>query len=321
MTIPLIDLTAPDEAISAAIAAACVDHGFFGVVNHGVPAAHIDAALGAARDFFALPMPRKMQVARPRPGINRGYIAPGTEVLARLGGQDTPPDDKELITFGPDAFPEDDYYLCAAAAPHWVPNRWPEGMPGFRDAVLAYWADMQHLARRILRWCALALEADPGYFETRTDRDPSQLRLIHYPPQVGPPLAGQLRAGVHTDLNLLTIVHSDNNRCGGLEVRHRDGRWIAAPQFDGFMVNIGDSMMRWCNDRWKSTPHRVANPPQGQGAAADRIALAFFFIANYDALIECLPSCVDAAHPPAFAPITVGDYRAQRFARTAAAPS
>jgi isopenicillin N synthase-like dioxygenase len=76
-------------------------------------------------------------------------------------------------------------------------------------------------------------------------------------------------------------------------------------------------MMRWCNDRWKSTPHRVVNPPPAAGGSADRISLAFFAIPDYDTTIECLPSCSDATHPPLYPPVTMGEYRAARFARTA----
>jgi isopenicillin N synthase-like dioxygenase len=317
MDIPLIDLAVPDGEAAARMAAACEVHGFFGVVNHGVPQAHLLDSVAAARRFFALPDAAKAAVARPRPGVNRGYIAPGTEVLARLAGNEAPPDVKEILTFGPDDFPDTDYFNCPDAAPHWVRNLWPQqDLPGFREDVLAYWGDMQTLSRRLTRLCAIALGIAPDFFEPRTDHDPSQLRLIHYPPQERTPLPGQLRAGVHTDLNLLTIVYSDNT-IGGLEVQGRDGTWIAAPRFEGFMVNIGDTMMRWCNDRWKSTPHRVANPPVAAGSASDRISLAFFFIANYDALIECVPSCCGPDNPPRYAPITVGEYRAARFARTA----
>ena len=76
-------------------------------------------------------------------------------------------------------------------------------------------------------------------------------------------------------------------------------------------------MMRWCNDHWKSTPHRVANPPPGAGATSDRIAFAFFFIANYDALIECVPACTGPDNPPRYAATTVGEYLAARLAKTA----
>ena len=320
--IPIISLsqslesTAGFDRCARAIAAACERNGFFSVRDHGIPSAVIDGALVAARSFFALPMAQKLEVRRERPELNRAYIAFGTETLARLGGRETPPDAKEVYTVGPEGYPEDDYHTCAAARPHWGPNRWPSRPEGFRAAVLAYWEAMQAFKRQLTGLFARTLDVPPEYFSERTRRSPDQLRLIHYPAPARPAEPGQLRAGEHTDLGLLTIVYSDNNTRGGLEVRDRGGAWVAAPDFDGFMVNIGDTMMRWCNDRWTSTPHRVVNPA-ATDAGSDRISLAFFAIPDYDTVIECLPSCVDATRPARYPPITMGEYRAARFARTA----
>ncbi|MDB5856624.1 MAG: 2OG-Fe(II) oxygenase [Ramlibacter sp.] len=321
--IPVVDLAASFDsaagfrACAQAIAQACADTGFFGVVGHRVPAAVIADALAAARGFFALPVAEKLRVRRERPELNRAYIGFGSETLARLAGKETPPDFKEVFTVGPEAYPEDAYHTCAAARPHWGPNRWPEAPAAFRPRALAYWDAMQALKLHLTRLFAQVLGVDADYFPSRMKHSPDQLRLIHYPPYTQPWEPGQLRAGEHTDLSLLTIVYSDNNTIGGLEVRNRSGGWVAAPDFDGFMVNLGDTMMRWCNDRWKSTPHRVVNPPPAAGGSAERMSLAFFAIPDYDTRIECLPSCTDAEHPPLYPPVTMGEYRAARFARTA----
>ena len=321
--IPVVDLNdsfdtpAGFDLASQAIAQACRDTGFFGVTGHRVPTPVIDGALAAARGFFALPLEEKLKVRRERPELNRAYITFGTETLARLAGNETPPDFKEVYTVGPDRFPDEPYYRCEAARPHWRPNRWPAAPEEFRPRVLAYWDAMQRLKTHLTHLFAHVLGVPRDYFPTRMTRSPDQLRLIHYPPYEQPWQPGQLRAGEHTDLGLLTIVYSDNNSIGGLQVRHRDGGWVAAPDFDGFMVNLGDTMMRWCNDRWKSTLHRVVNPPPESGSNGDRISLAFFAIPDYDTVIECLPWCADVAHPPRYEPITMGEYRAARFARTA----
>ena len=144
-----------------------------------------------------------------------------------------------------------------------------------------------------------------------TDRQISMLRLICYPPYAQPPQDGQLRAGVHTDLNMLTFVHA-NSDTGGLEVRARDGSWIApSATGDAFVVNVGDILMRWTNDYWVSTPHRVANPPDGWSER--RLSIPFFFQANYDTVVDCLRQ----GETPKYPPVTVGAYRAERFAKTA----
>jgi isopenicillin N synthase-like dioxygenase len=321
--IPVVDLSDSFKsaegfnACASSIAKACEDTGFFGIVGHGVPAEVIRGALSAARGFFSRPLEEKLLVKRERAELNRAYITFGTETLARLAGNETPPDHKEVFTVGPEDYVEDDYHTCADARPHWGPNQWPAAPDGFKPQVLSYWDEMQRIKIHLTHLFAHVLGIPSDYFPSRMKRSPDQFRLIHYPPYAQAWEPGQLRAGEHTDLGLLTIVYSDNNTIGGLEVRNKDGSWVAAPDFDGFMVNLGDTMMRWCNDRWKSTPHRVVNPPPAAGGSSDRISLAFFAIPDYDTTIECLPSCTDATHPALYEPVTMGEYRAARFKSTA----
>jgi isopenicillin N synthase-like dioxygenase len=163
---------------------------------------------------------------------------------------------------------------------------------------------------------ALALGLPTDFFLKRIDKRTNHLRLIDYPPYAGEPLPGQLRAGVHTDLGLFGMVNQSNN-IAGLEVRDRQGHWIAPPTLrEGFICNLGDLIARWTNRRWVSTPHRVANPSASMGENSRRTSLVYFTIPNYDAVIECLPTCVDEGRPPHFEPITVDAYRRDRFART-----
>lgn len=313
--IPVIDLAQPSAAVANAIGQACVETGFFTVINHGVPASLIAKVYAVAEGFFDLPMAEKMKVARPRPEQNRGFIALGAEVLSRLAGSDSPPDYKEVFTIGPFDLPATDYYTAPAAYPHMAPNLWPEQPTALQPVLREYWAVLTNLSHRLLRHCAVALELPPGFFDGKVDRQASMLRLIDYPPYSGAARPGQLRAGAHTDLNMLTVLHA-NSTVGGLEVRDRNGHWIAPPMHaDAFVVNIGDIMMRWTNDRWVSTLHRVVNPPEGN--TKRRISVPFFFQANYDTIVECLPTCRPADAAPKYPPVTVGDYRAARFAATA----
>ena len=100
---------------------------------------------------------------------------------------------------------------------------------------------------------------------------------------------------------------------GGVQVRARDGRWIDVPTSPTtFVVNIGDLLMRWTNDRWLSNMHRVVNPPAAAGSGAARLSIAFFSHPNYDTLIECLPSQGRARH----ASVLSGEYRDLKYAKT-----
>ena len=206
--IPVIDLAQPGAAVANAIGHACVETGFFAVINHGVPASLIATVYAVAEGFFDLPMAEKMKVARPRPEQNRGFIALGTEVLSRLAGSDSPPDYKEVFTIGPFDLPATDYYTVPAAYPHMAPNLWPEQPAALQPVLREYWAVLTNLSHRLLRHCAVALELPPGFFDGKIDRQASMLRLIDYPPYSGAARPGQLRAGAHTDLNMLTVLHA-----------------------------------------------------------------------------------------------------------------
>ena len=75
-----------------------------------------------------------------------------------------------------------------------------------------------------------------------------------------------------------------------------------------FIVNLGDLMAEWTNDRWVSTLHRVINPPRDQALGSRRLSMAFFHQPNYDAVIECLPTCSDAGRPPRYGETTSGEH-------------
>jgi isopenicillin N synthase-like dioxygenase len=300
---------------AARIRAANEDIGFFAIVGHGVAEPLAGEAVECARAFFDLPLDEKERVRRPSPEASRGYNAVGRESLARSLGVVAPHDLKETFAIGPVDPPLDPDYVGPRSYPHFAANVWPRRPPRLRAAWEAYYREMRRLADDLMRVFAVALDLPEHWFADKTDRCISLLRAQHYPEQPDEPLAGQLRAGAHTDYGALTILRGDRTP-GGLQVRDRQGDWIdAVPPADGYMVNIGDLMAQWTNDRWVSTLHRVVNPPRGSASRSRRLSIAFFHQPNHDALIECLPGCSDAANPPRFAPITSGDHKRMKFAR------
>ena len=318
MSIPIVDFSLPEAELAPEIDRICRDIGFFVLVNHGVPQSVIDRLHALAVEFFDLPQAEKLKVARPKPELNRGFIASGSESLARLngGGAGMAADYKEVFTIGPIDFPDDPYFTCPDAYPSFYPNLWPERPTGLRAAMTDYWRELGLVEARMMQIFALALGLPTDFFLKRIDKRTNHLRLIDYPPYTGQPLPGQLRAGVHTDLGMFGMVNQNNN-IAGLEVRDRNGNWIAPPTLrEGFICNLGDLIARWTNLRWVSTPHRVANPSSSMGENSRRTSLVYFTIPNYDAVIECLPTCVDDNRRPQFEPITVDAYRRDRFART-----
>ena len=132
--------------------------------------------------------------------------------------------------------------------------------------------------------------------------------MLHYPPQLETPKPGQLRAGAHSDYGSLTIVKLDAAE-GGLQVQTRDGAWLDVPHVpEAFVVNLGDLMAEWTNDRWVSTLHRVVNPSRTAGESARRMSMTFFHQPTYHAVIACLPNCADTQRPPRHGSIPSGEH-------------
>lgn len=312
--VPTIDLAAPDAAL--AVGDACARVGFLVVVNHGVPAAIRDGAWESARAFFDLPLAQKMAVAMPYPGYPYGYAPFESERLAASLDHETPPDLKESYSAGPPpAF--DRVGVDEAEAFVRQPTPWPDRPVGFRFACEAYYAAMADLSSRIMALFAESLRLPCDWFVPFIDRHTSALRALNYPSLDGAPRAGQWRAGAHTDYGTLTILMTEPAP-GGLEVLGPGGTWTAVPHVpDSFVVNLGDAMARWTNDRWRSTLHRVAPPPPGAHATR-RQSIAFFHNANWDATIACIPSCLEAGETPRYEPIAAGAHLMEKFRKTQA---
>ena len=165
---------------------------------------------------------------------------------------------------------------------------------------------MEELSARLMRLFALGLDLPERFFDDKIDRHISHLQANLYPDQDVPPQLDQLRAGAHSDYGSLTVLRQEN-KPGGLQVKAADGTWSDVETVPhSFVINIGDLMAYWTNDRWRSTLHRVVNPPREAFGSSARISLVFFHQPNHDASVECLPSCVDAGHPAQYAPTTSG---------------
>ena len=316
--IPVIDLTAARrggvadrQRVARALDAVCQEIGFFTIAGHGVPPALIAGLREAAHAFFAQPLAVKRLAAPADPTTPRGYRALGIEALSFGNDQAAPPDLKEYYHFGRESWPETEYYSGAAGRRYFIGNLWPDHPRGFREAAAAYYGAMEELVGLMMRLAALGLGVDEHFFDDKIDRHITAMRLNFYPAQATPPLPGQMRAGAHTDYGAFTILNGENVP-GGLQVRTRAGDWIdVETDADTFVVNIGDLLMRWTNDRWLSNMHRVVNPPAA-AAASKRLSIAFFHHPNYDALIECIAPPGSARH----APVLSGEYRDLKYRQT-----
>jgi isopenicillin N synthase-like dioxygenase len=280
--------------VAAEVGAACEQIGFLAVAGHGVDEALVLQAGSAARAFFDLPADDKNKLGHMAGGA--GYSPLKGESLAATLGQSAPADLKESLNVSAD----------------FANTPWPARPAGLRQALTTYFLEMDRLAGDLLRICAVALGLPEDFFASKIDHSSSFLRIINYPPPIEAPQPGQLRAGAHTDYGTLTILRSENV-AGGLQVRARGGDWLDVPAPErAFIVNLGDMLMRWTNDRWISTLHRVVNPPASAGPRSRRQSLVFFHNPNPDAIVECLPGCCDAANPARYPPIAAGEFIAEK---------
>ena len=287
----------------------CRTTGFLVLRNHSVPASVVDAAWHAAEQFFSLPETEKQRSRSADPDCPRGYFPMAAETLAKTLNDETPPDLKESFSCGPQRAPRQrgsvehfDFFYGT--------NIWPANPPTFRAAFEAYYEAMEDLGLRIMRLFALALDLPTDFFAAHHSHHISALRTLNYPPQKTAPLPGQLGAGAHTDYGSVTILRPDPG-VSGLQVQMPDGAWIEAPRTsDAFIVNIGDMLARWTNDRWVSTLHRVVPDDPGQR----RQSIAYFQNPNFDAEISCLPTCLPAGDSARYPPVLAGSYLMQKFA-------
>jgi isopenicillin N synthase-like dioxygenase len=311
MTVPTIDVgalrsgsRAEREELAQTIGRVAREIGFFSVVNHGISADLIDATFAAAKTFFDLPLAEKDRVAIEHSRIYRGYARNGLEQFDEA----FPPDAKESFDIGPELAADDPAVL--AGEPFRGVNQWPEvaSLPSFRSTLLAYYDAVLALTVDLHRPIALDLGVDEDYFTPFFERPLPLLRMLHYPPHPGA-FDGTLHgAAPHTDYGNLTLLAQDD--VGGLEVRGRDGTWIrVVPNPDAFVCNIGDCLMRWSNDVYASTLHRVINE-----SGRERYSIAFFGDPSPNALVSPMPSCVTPDRPAKYPPVDYLTYIQGRLA-------
>ncbi|KAJ3689897.1 hypothetical protein LUZ61_019061 [Rhynchospora tenuis] len=327
--LPLIDLSSTDRAsLAQSIRQACMDHGFFYVINHGIDDFFVNSLFRESKKFFDLPLSEKMKLERSKD--HRGYTAPYAETLdtsSKFKG-----DLKESFYIGPikDSL-----------------NQWPskESLPAWRVTMESYYEKILNVGFRLISLIAIALNLDENFFTKigALDSPMAFLRLLHYP---GNPLnyyhvksdsvilffflwplievdlsigeihesdKGKYGASAHSDYGMITLLVTDG--VPGLQIcREKDKSpqlWEDVDHIErALIVNIGDMMERWTNCTFRSTLHRVVAVGQ------ERYSAAFFLDPNYECVVECLESCCSETSPPRFPPIKSGDYFEERFRLT-----
>lgn len=308
MEIPTIDLSleeciATDELLTALEAV-----GFATLVNHGIAPTLMEKAFAASKNFFALPVEIKKKYIFQGHESNRGYISPGLETHDLE--KDCLPDPKETFDIGKENEPG-------------YSNYWPQELSdsSFRDDLTCYFQTMDGLYLRLMKMIGVGLKLpDPDFFVKQCNDQHENLRLLHYHALPPDHPNKMIRGNVHTDFGALTLLVQDS--VGGLRVKNVDGTWInVEPVPYSIIVNVGDMLMRWSNDRLKATLHQVITPSRfgPTDEIPERYSIAFFCNANKDTMIECLDTCQSECNPAKYPPVNAHAYLTQRLVNTIAA--
>jgi len=282
----------------AEIGGACEKWGFFQVINHGVPEDCRERVESAAREFFGLPKEEKMKVGRDEKNPWGYYDTEHTKNVR---------DWKEVFDFGV----ENPMVIPASHEPHdqelrLLVNQWPLYPTNFREACEEYVKAIEKLAYKLVQLISESLGLPPnrlnGFFEDQT----TLTRLNYYPVCPVPHLA--LGVGRHKDAGALTVLTQDD--VGGLEVKRKsDGEWVRVkPTANAYIVNVGDIIQVWSNDKYESVEHRVM-----VNSKRERFSIPFFFNPSHHVMVEPLHELTDDQNPPNYKPYNWGKFMASRF--------
>ncbi len=316
--LPVVDISDFETAsaerrreIAAAVDQAYRTIGFLEISGHGIDQHLIDTMMAVTTEYFDQPLDSKLEDVMPA-GTNRGYSPPGTEALSYSLGLETPPDVFQAFNVGAQIHTIDPQDRPPEHASLYASNHWPSQPAAMQRVWEEYIRAVYDLGQRMLRILAVALELDEEYFASQAGQAPAALRALDYRSEAGaPPLEpGQLRLGAHSDYGMCTMLYADP--VPGLQLLGPDDQWHDVTPTPGhYVINIGDMLAAWTNDRWRSTVHRVV--PADPGQPRHRRSLAFFHEANPDAMIEPLDCCVSEDNPARYERISAGDHLRQKI--------
>ncbi|KAL0923939.1 hypothetical protein M5K25_004726 [Dendrobium thyrsiflorum] len=270
---------------------ACLDSGFFYVIDHGISQEFMDEVFFQSRKFFDLPLHKKMELFRN--DKLRGYTPIADQTLDPKN--QVQGDFKEGYFIGVEVHEDDP----DTKKPFYAPNQWPSEdiLPGWRRVLEQYHKEALRVSRAILKIIALTLDLDADYFDKpeMLGEPLATLKLLHYEGKISDPQRGIYACGAHSDFGFIALLATDD--VTGLQIcKDKDAQpriWEdVAPLKGGFIVNIGDLLERLTNDVFRSTLHRVVLDGR------ERYSIPFFVAPKPECVVECLPSCASEMNPP-----------------------
>jgi isopenicillin N synthase-like dioxygenase len=306
MAIPSVDLadflygdTNTKSAFVKALGNAYEEVGFVAVKNHGVPNELIIELYKQVQQFFSLPLEQKKSYEDPFLAGQRGYTSFGKE---HAKGFEVP-DLKEFYQYGQvpvNNFYEEEYPL----------NIPVKEITGFNEIFEQVYRAFENSGKVLLQAISLYLGLNEFYFDDYTTNGNSILRAIHYPPITVEPVSA-IRAEQHEDINLITLLVGAS--ADGLQILTKQNEWIPVISLpEQIVVNVGDMLQRFTNNKLCSTTHRVVNPEKALWHTS-RFSIPFFLHPKSSMSLRCLDSCIDEKHPKFYSDATAGEYLDERL--------
>ncbi len=278
------------------------DIGFFAVADHGIAPELLSSCYENAGSFFDLPLEEK-QRSRPE-GANgqRGF----TGLYVEHAKDSDAPDVKEFFQVGRVDVADDQPVHKA-----YGPNVWPSAVPDFQTNLEDLYKAQDSLGRVLLQACALYLGEEQNFMSDMVAEGDTIVRVLFYPPLPEDVPDGAIRAAAHEDINLITLLPGAT--ASGLELLGRDGEWLEVEsKHEHIVVDSGDMLQNLSNGLFRSTTHRVVNPPD---RTSKRYSMPCFIHPVRDADLTPLPSCVEKTGGKVeFPSLTAGEYLRKRLA-------
>lgn len=273
--------------------------GFVAVKNHGVPDELIADLYKYVQEFFSLPSEQKKKYEIADLAGQRGYTSFGKE---HAKGSDAP-DLKEFFQYG--QVPRDNY-----KEEEYPPNVIVNQIGAFNATLENAYRAFEKSGTTLLQAIALYLGLEEHYFDDYVHNGNSILRSIHYPPITSEPKSA-IRAEQHEDINLITLLVGAS--ADGLQILTKQNEWVGVTSLpEQIVVNVGDMLQRFTNNKLRSTTHRVVNPARELWHTS-RFSIPFFLHPKSSMSLQCLSSCIDAEHVKAYPDATAGEYLDERL--------
>jgi isopenicillin N synthase-like dioxygenase len=302
-SVNLLDFLSNDKELKDAfvnkVGKAYQEIGFLSLKGHFLSKENVDDLYTQIKIFFDLPSDIKNNYEFDGFEGQRGYTSFGKEHAKGKKEGDL----KEFWHFGQyiDEFDKEYKY---------PKNPYVKEVPEFNSVGKSTYKALEKTGLYVLRAIALFLELEEDHFDKYVIKGNSILRPIHYPPIKKEPNEA-VRAAAHGDINLITLLMGAHGK--GLQVKNNNGEWIdAIAEEDEIVVNVGDMLSRYTNNKLKSTIHRVVNPPKEYWSKS-RYSIPFFLHPTGTMKLNVLDNCIDKENPKNYKNTSAHDFLINRL--------